>query len=236
MLEHLCVASCWGLLRHLCRCQLHGSFCLHSRHLLSQRAWPNLGFCRDAVWQRHLMSCCLPQPLDMWRLQATLQFQGAARSQVGLCASTEQSVQPPTTSSAHWLSAQSSEEHCEVLGWHMYALWTRPSKVSMPWPTDTAWRICLWALPAAVSEAGSRLSAWTTVSPCRFGPNMSSRHRPAVNAMVPLNTATPSPATVRLCTHRPLQTARLGRRTTASADLTNGLGWSLSHKTCGHAL
>ena len=106
MLEHLCVASCWGLLRHLRRCQLHGFVCLHSRHLLSQTAWPNLGFFRDAVWQRHLMSCCLPQPLDMWRPQAPLQFQGAVRSQVGLCASIEQLVQPPTTTSAHWLSAQ----------------------------------------------------------------------------------------------------------------------------------
>ena len=106
MLEHLCMASCWGLLRHLPRCHLHGSVCLHSQHLLSQTAWPNLDFCCDAGWQRHLMSCCLPQPLDMWRPHATLQFQGAAHSRLGLCAWIEQPMQPLTTSSAHWLSAQ----------------------------------------------------------------------------------------------------------------------------------
>ena len=42
---------------------------------------------------------------------------------------------------------------------HDLVLWTCPSKLSMPWPTDTAWGIRLWALPAAVSEAGCHLSA-----------------------------------------------------------------------------
>ena len=49
MLEHLCVASCWGLLRHLPRCQPHGPACLHSRHLLRQIALPDLVFCCNAV-------------------------------------------------------------------------------------------------------------------------------------------------------------------------------------------
>ena len=104
--QYLRVASCWGLLHRLPRCQPHGPACLHSRHLLRQTALPDLVFCQCSMWQRHLVSCCLPPLLGMWQPEATLQFQGLARSQVRLCTWFEQPVQQLTTSSAHWLSAQ----------------------------------------------------------------------------------------------------------------------------------
>ena len=55
---------------------------------------------------------------------------------------------------------------------HDLILWTRPIKVSMPRPSDTAWVVGLWALQAAIPQAGSQLQAWSTVSPCRLGPNV----------------------------------------------------------------
>ena len=71
---------------------------------------------------------------------------------------------------------------------HDLVLWTRPSQVSMSWPTDTAWGICLWALPAAFSEAGSHLSAWTTVSPDPMCHPCTAQH---MDAIAPLNTRLP---------------------------------------------
>ena len=108
-----------------------------------------------------------------------------------------------------WQQGGCSQPFCSMTGKPVNHDLSTPQP--MPRPTDTAWVICLWVLPAAVSEAGSHLSAWITVSPCRFGPKVSSRHCPAHECHGTTEHRNSQPISACVCTHIPLHTASLAQ-------------------------
>ena len=70
---HLCVASCWRWLCHLPRCQPHCSACLHRQTYKSDSMLTSILAIMHCVAKATDVLDCLPQPLNMWQPQATLQ-------------------------------------------------------------------------------------------------------------------------------------------------------------------